>query len=118
MASSAAALSRTLRLSTCLTARPFRGSPAWGAALIHTIDDGGAASASGHVPAGRLNLIAELLGEHALDGDEEGTGTGEWILGASYAVSPDVELRAAATFPAWRPREFDQGVIVGLIVHF
>ena len=71
-----------------------------------------------HFPAGLVNLIAEIRGEHPLDGDEKGSGTAEVIFGAAYSITPHVEIRGGLTFPAWNPREFDNGLIVGLIYHF
>lgn len=97
----------------------------WGAALTYSIyldgtpeliRSGGAVRA--HFPSGLLNLIAEIRGGHPIDGDERGSGTAEWILGASYSITPHVEVRGALTFPAWNPREFDNGFIVSLIYHF
>lgn len=71
-----------------------------------------------HFPAGLVNLIAEIRGEHPLDGDEKGSGTAEVIIGASYSITPHLEIRGGLTVPAWNPRGFDNGVIVGLIYHF
>ena len=98
---------------------------AWGGALTYSVylkgnpqvvrEDG---SVRAHFPEGMLNLIGEIRGEHPLDGDDEGSGTAAWILGASYSITPHVEVRGALTFPAWNPREFDNGVIVGFVYHF
>jgi len=97
----------------------------WGGALTYSIYTKGEpeiirsdGAVRAHFPEGLLNLIAEIRGEHPLDGEDEGNGTAEWILGASYSLSPHVEVRAALTFPAWNPREFDNGAIFSLIYHF
>ncbi|MBM4030463.1 MAG: hypothetical protein FJ291_01600 [Planctomycetes bacterium] len=97
----------------------------WGGALTCSIYTRGTpvvlradGAVRGHFPAGLLNLIAEIRGEHPLDGPDEGEGTGRWILGASYSLSPHVEVRGALMFPAWNPRDLDGGAILGLIYHF
>jgi hypothetical protein len=97
----------------------------WGGALTYSLytqgspdmirEDGAVRS---HFPTGLLNLIAEIRGELPLDGEDEGIDTAAWILGASYSLSPHLELRCALTLPAWNPREFDNGAIFGVIYHF
>jgi hypothetical protein len=97
----------------------------WGAALTYSLYLGGKpaivdpdGAVRSHFPVGLLSLIAELRGEHPLDGEDEGSGTATAVLGASYTFAPALEIRAGFMFPAWEPREFDHGVIVGLIWHF
>lgn len=95
----------------------------WGAGLTIPIDLSGRAGDAAeaglrHVPAGLVSLIAEIRGELPLDGEEEGSGTGEVIFGASWSVSPRLEVRGGVVLPAWTPREFDAGAIFGVIVHF
>ncbi|MDP6478879.1 MAG: hypothetical protein QGI75_02425 [Phycisphaerales bacterium] len=97
----------------------------WGASLIKSFylkgdpqllgPHGGVCS---HFPAGMLSLIAELGGELPVTGEEEGQGAGEWLLGASYMVTPQLALRGSVSFPAWNPREFNSKFTVGLIWHF
>ena len=97
---------------------------AWGAGLTFPISLGTHPASDAHSPAprhvaaGMLSLIAEISGELPLDGEEEGSGTGEVLFGASYTVSPRLEVRGAVVLPAWTPRDFDAGVIVGVIFHF
>lgn len=71
-----------------------------------------------HFPAGLTSLIAEVRGEHPLDGEDKGSGTAEVIFGASYSVTPHLELRGGLVLPAWKPRELERGVILGVIYHF
>lgn len=97
----------------------------WGGALIWSLytdgspvlygPDGGVRT---HFPQGMLNIIAELRGELPVNGEEQGNGTAEWQFGLSYAITPQLEIRGAISFPAWNPREFDNGATVGLIYHF
>ena len=97
----------------------------WGGAVTYTLYLGDqpellrtGGSVRSHYPAGQLNLIAEIRGEHPLDGAENGSGTAEIIFGAAYSITPHVEVRGGLILPAWNPRGFDNGVIVGLIYHF
>lgn len=97
----------------------------WGGALTYSIYTKGVpeiiradGAVRAHFPEGLLNLIVEIRGEHPLDGEDEGNGSAEWIFGASYSLTPHLEVRAALTFPAWNPREFDNGAIFGLVYHF
>jgi hypothetical protein len=62
----------------------------WGAAIAHSIYLKGTPeiirsdrSVRSHYPVGMLSLIAELSGEHPLDGDEEGIGTASLVLEAA-----------------------------------
>lgn len=97
----------------------------WGGSLAYTIFTKGqpdVMTADGavrsHFPEGQLSLIAELTGEHPLDGDEEGQGTAAWLFGASYSLTPSLDLRAGVSIPAWSPQEFDNSAVFGLIMHF
>lgn len=92
----------------------------WGAAVTWSVALGSAQLAPGqrHFPPGLLSLIAEIRGEHPLDGEEEGRGVADAVLGASYSLTSHLELRGGVTFPAWKPREFDVGLIAGIIWHF
>ncbi len=87
----------------------------WGGAVAYSIVPSGAEE-HGHVPEGLLSLIAEIRAEHPLDGD--GSGTGHWVLGGSWSATSRLDVRAGVMLPAWSPKEFDAGVIVGLIGHF
>lgn len=97
----------------------------WGGAVTYTFHLDGTpqviradGTVRAHYPAGTVNLIAEIRGEHPLDGDEKGSGTADAIFGASYSITPHIEVRGALIVPAWNPRELDTGVIFGLIYHF
>jgi len=97
----------------------------WGASLIKSFYLNGDPELLGphggtrtHFPAGMLSLVAELGGELPVTGDEKGQGAGEWLLGASYTLTPQLALRGSVSFPAWNPGEFNSMFTVGLIWHF
>jgi hypothetical protein len=97
----------------------------WGASLIKSFYLNGDPQLLGphggtrsHFPAGMLSLVAELGGELPVTGDENGQGAGEWLLGVSYTLSPQLALRGSVSFPAWNPSEFNSLFTVGLIFHF
>jgi hypothetical protein len=91
----------------------------WGSALTYSIELGGGSErfngegeVRSHFPAGLVR------GEHPLDGEDEGGGSAELFLGAAFSIGPHLEVRGAVVLPAWNPREFDKGVIVGVVYHF
>ena len=71
-----------------------------------------------HFPPGMINFITEFTGRSGLSGDERGRGTGEFLFGTSYLITSDWEARVAVQFPLFKPREFDNAYIFGLIYHF
>ena len=94
----------------------------WGASLIKSFYLNGDPELRGphggmrtHFPAGMLSLAAELGGELPVTGDEKGQGAGEWLLGISYTMTPQLALRGSVSFPAWNPGEFNSRFTVGLI---
>jgi hypothetical protein len=40
------------------------------------------------------------------------------LFGVSYAISSKVQIRGALSFPAWNPRNFDNGATIGFLYHF
>jgi hypothetical protein len=97
----------------------------WGGALIYSMYThgspritNGSGGVRGHFPKGMLSLIAEIGGELSLDGDDKGAGAAEWLFGVSYAISSKVQIRGALSFPAWNPRNFDNGATIGFLYHF
>ncbi len=71
-----------------------------------------------HAATNWVHLIAELRGEHPLDGDDRGSGTGEWTLGLAIPVLSNTELRGAITLPAWEPTELNHAITLGIVRHF
>ncbi len=73
----------------------------------------------GHTSAaGQLHLHLEVTGSAGLDGEEEGDVSAEGLVGLSYGLSPQMDLRVGYEFPLTSPREFDSGVVAGLVWHF
>jgi hypothetical protein len=98
---------------------------AYGAALIYTFKGPaifpGSEHAHGHhvhFPPGMTSLIAELTGERALSGEDDGDSVHSLLLGVTYAVSGDLEIRGGYEFPLGSPEEFDDSFVLGLIYHF
>ena len=71
-----------------------------------------------HLPAGLVNLFAEVSGRTGLSGEEHGRTTAEFLFGASYLVTSHVAIRAGLQFPLFKPREFDNAYLLGLVYHF
>jgi hypothetical protein len=70
-----------------------------------------------HFPAGMVNLLAEVTGRTGLSGEEHGRTTAEFLFGATYLLTSHVEIRAGLQFPLFKPREFDNAYLLGLVYH-
>ena len=68
--------------------------------------------------AGLLNLHLEVTGSVGLDGGEQGEVYAEGLVGLSYGVNAQMDLRVGYEFPLTSPREFDSGLVAGLVWHF
>ena len=71
-----------------------------------------------HFPPGLTNFIAEITGRTRLKGEGGARTTAEILLGTSYLISSEYEIRAGVQVPLFKPREMDYGFIFGLIYHF
>ena len=71
-----------------------------------------------HFPPGLVNLIAEMTGRTQLSGPADGRSTAELLLGASYLLTSNWEIRAGFQFPIFEPRDSNNSVVFGLIYHF
>lgn len=69
-------------------------------------------------PPGLVNLITEVTARTALNGEESGRSTAEFLFGPSYLITSHLEIRGALQFPLFNPREFDNAYIFSLIHHF
>ena len=94
----------------------------WGASLAKSfrarplICNGGCGNAAHRRPV--WSLLAEIAGDTALEGDEDrGTTQGSWLLGASYPLAYDVDLRGAFT-RSFGGDEHENAWLLGIIVHF
>ena len=65
-----------------------------------------------------MNFILELTGRTHLNKEQDGRSTAELLVGVSYLITSEWEIRAGLQFPLFEPREFDNGYILGLIRHF
>jgi len=71
-----------------------------------------------HFAAGMMNLLAEVNGRTSLSGEEHGRTTAEFLFGATYFVTSHVAIRAGLQFPLFKPKEFDNAYLLGLVYHF
>ena len=67
---------------------------------------------------GIINLHLECTGSTPLNGSDSGDFETEGLIGISYGLLPDLDIRAGYIFPIGTPREFDHGLTTGLIFHF
>ncbi len=98
----------------------------FGFGLVKSIGQLGSSSPVGEVSsghdhptlAGLLNLHLEVTGSVGLDGEEQGDVYAEGLVGLSYGVNAQMDLRVAYEFPLTSPREFNGGLVAGLVWHF
>lgn len=68
--------------------------------------------------AGMLHLHLELTGSTPLKGEDKGDVNLEALVGVSYGVTQDLDIRAGAFMPVTSPNDVDYGLTTGLIFHF
>ena len=68
--------------------------------------------------AGLVHLHLELTGSTPLNGDSKGDFETEGLIGISYGLLPEMDIRLGYRFPISTPHEFDHGLTTGLIYHF
>ncbi len=71
-----------------------------------------------HSASGLLNLHLEFTGATPLNGPDSGDFETEGLIGISYGILPEMDIRAAYQFPISTPKEFDHGFTTGFIFHF
>lgn len=73
---------------------------------------------STHSAAGLLNLHLEVTGATPTNGDDSGDFEVEGLIGVSYGLTPQADIRLGYLFPISSPDEFDHGLTGGVIFHF
>ena len=71
-----------------------------------------------HNAGGLINLHLEFTGSTPVNGDDSGDFATEGLIGISYGILPNMDIRAGYIFPISTPEEFDHGFTTGLIYHF
>lgn len=71
-----------------------------------------------HSAAGLLHLHLEVTGSTPLNGDDKGDFYAEGLVGVSYGIMPEMDIRLGYLFPITSPKEFDHGLTGGFIFHF
>lgn len=68
--------------------------------------------------AGLLHLHLEFTGSTPLNGDDKGDFETEGLIGVSYGITPEMDVRLGYLFPISTPKDFDHGLTGGFIFHF
>lgn len=68
--------------------------------------------------AGLINLHLELTGSTPINGDDKGDFETEGLIGISYGILPEMDIRLGYLFPISTPHDFDHCLTTGLIFHF
>lgn len=67
---------------------------------------------------GLFNIHLEAIGSTPLNGEDEGDVNLEGLIGISYGITENLDIRAGYLFPITSPREFDHGFTTGVVFHF
>ena len=68
--------------------------------------------------AGLFNLHLEITGSVGLSGEDEGVFDAESLLGFSYGISSNMDVRVGYEFPLSSPNDFNGGLVTGFVWHF
>jgi hypothetical protein len=72
-----------------------------------------------HTPhAGLVNLHLEITGSTPVNGPDEGDINLEGLIGISYGIIKDLDIRAGYFVPLTSPNDFSHGITAGVIFHF
>jgi hypothetical protein len=75
-------------------------------------------SGHNHATAGLLHLHLEVTGSSPINGPDQGNISLEGLVGISYGVNANLDIRAGYLFPLTTPRDFHKGFTGGLVFHF
>ncbi len=67
---------------------------------------------------GMLHLHLEVTGNTPLKDEEKGDINLEGLVGVTYGIAQNFDVRAGYKFPITSPKEFDHGFTTGMIFHF
>ena len=67
---------------------------------------------------GMLHLHFEITGHTPVNGPDEGDVNLEGLVGVSYGLTQNFDIRAGYFFPITHPNDFDYGLTAGMIFHF
>ena len=93
-------------------------------AHVHTHPDGTTHShvhdhGHSHTPhAGLVNLHLEITGSTPVNGPDKGDINLEGLIGISYGIIKDLDIRAGYFVPLTSPNDFSHGITAGVIFHF
>jgi hypothetical protein len=68
--------------------------------------------------AGMLHLHFEVTGSTPINGPDEGDVNLEGLVGVTYGIAQNFDIRAGYLFPLTNPVGFDHGITAGVIFHF
>jgi hypothetical protein len=71
-----------------------------------------------HSAVGLVNLHLEFTGSTPINGGDKGDFETEGLIGISYGILPEMDIRLGYQFPISTPHDFDHGLTTGLIFHF
>lgn len=73
---------------------------------------------SQHSAQSLFNIHLEVTGATPINGEDSGDFEVEGLVGISYGITPQADLRLGYIFPISTPNEFDRGFTGGIIWHF
>lgn len=67
---------------------------------------------------GMLHLHFEVTGSTPINGPDDGDVNLEGLVGVTYGLAENFDIRAGYLFPLTNPNDFDHGITAGVIFHF
>jgi hypothetical protein len=89
-----------------------------GLGLVKSFGENHAGHDHAHDGTGMLHLHLEVTGSTPLNGADKGDINLEGLVGLTYGVAQNFDVRAGYFFPITRPNDFSYGLTTGLIYHF
>jgi hypothetical protein len=90
----------------------------YGLGLVKSFGENHAGHDHTHDRTGMLHLHLEVTGSTPLNGAEEGDINLEGLVGLTYGIARNFDIRTGYIVPLTSPNDFNHGLTTGLIFHF
>ena len=90
----------------------------YGVGLVKSFGENHAGHDHAHNSTDILHLHLEVTGSTPLNGTDKGDINLEGLVGVTYGLTQNCDIRAGYFFPITNPNDFSYGLTTGLIYHF